>query len=60
LEILPDYAKYGKSAPLIRNKEIVDKSDLIIAFWNGESKGTKYSIDYAKTKQKKICIILEK
>lgn len=42
----PDYIKYGKSAPIIRNKEIVRLSDLVIAFWDGKSTGTKFVIDY--------------
>jgi len=41
----PDWDKYGKSAGFIRNKDIVRNSDLIIAFWDGQSKGTKSSID---------------
>lgn len=45
---LPDWAKYGNSAGIIRNKLIVESCDLLIAFWDGESKGTRFSIDYAK------------
>lgn len=48
LIIYPDYELYGKSAPLIRNKLIVDNADLVIAFWDGESSGTEYTISYAK------------
>ena len=51
--ISPDYKKYGKQAPLIRNKQIVDECDKLIAFWDGKSKGTKYTIDEA-TKQDKL------
>lgn len=32
----------------IRNEYMVDHSDLLIAFWNGEKGGTKNCIDYAK------------
>ncbi len=38
---LPDYAQYGKKAPLIRNTEIVRYADLILAFWDGSSHGTQ-------------------
>jgi hypothetical protein len=41
----PDWEKYGRSAGMIRNKDIVKNSDLVIAFWDGKSKGTKNSID---------------
>ena len=44
-EFLPDYQKYGRGAPLIRNKQIVDYADLVIAFWDGKSKGTKFTVD---------------
>ena len=41
----PNWEKFGKSAGFIRNQDIVKNSDLVIAFWDGESKGTKNSID---------------
>lgn len=43
----PDYEKYGKSAPLRRNEEMIAISDRIFAFWNGESPGTKFVINWA-------------
>lgn len=50
VEIRPDYAKNGRGATFIRNREIVDNADMVVAFWNGTSKGTKYTIDYANKK----------
>ena len=47
-EFYPDYKKYGRAAPIVRNKVIVDYADKVIAFWNGKSKGTKWVIDYCK------------
>jgi len=47
-EYLPNYSLYGKRATFIRNRAIVENSDLLIAFWDGESKGTKYTLNYAK------------
>lgn len=44
-EFLPEYNKYGKSAPLKRNITIIKYVDLVLAFWDGKSKGTKYVID---------------
>ena len=46
--IYPDYELYGKSAPLIRDKLIVENSDMLIAVWDGESTGTEFTISYAK------------
>jgi len=48
LIIKPEYEKYGKSAPLRRNKTIVENSDILVAIWDGSSNGTKFAIDYAK------------
>ena len=45
---LPQYEKYGRAAPIVRNKEIVDYADKVIAFWDGKSKGTLSVIKYAE------------
>lgn len=37
---LPDYAKHLRVAPIRRNAQIVEAADLIVAFWDGKSKGT--------------------
>ena len=44
-KFLPEYSKYRKSAPLKRNIQIIEYSDLVLAFWDGSSRGTKYVID---------------
>lgn len=43
----PDWEKYGKSAGMIRNIEMLKYADHLIAFWDGQSKGTKQIIDNA-------------
>jgi len=55
-EFLPNYKKYGKSAPLKRNITIIENADLVIAFWNGKSHGTKFVIDNCKKKNIPILI----
>lgn len=60
LIFLPDYDKYGKSAPLIRNKLIVENADEVIAIWDGVSRGTKFSIDYAKLIGKPVKVFIVK
>jgi hypothetical protein len=42
-----DWCRYGKSAGLKRNIEMAAYADALIAFWDGESKGTKYMIELA-------------
>ncbi len=43
-EYLPDYQSYGRSAPLKRNLTIIEHADLVLAFWDGSSRGTAYVI----------------
>lgn len=52
----PNYKVYGKRAPLVRDEEMVDFADVVIAFYDGKSRGTKYVINYSKKIGKK-CII---
>lgn len=54
--IIPDWS-IGRHAGFIRNSDIVNKSDIIIAFWNGISKGTLDSIKKAKKANKEMYII---
>ena len=43
-----DWERWGKSAGFIRNQEIVDSADFVVAFWDGESKGTHHTVSLAK------------
>jgi len=52
----PDWRKYGKIAGPIRNKQIVKEVDIVFAFWDCKSKGTKNAIGLAKTMKKKVHI----
>ena len=58
LEIFPaDWKKYGKSAGFRRNEQMANVADALIAFWNGESHGTKHMIDICKEKGLEINVI---
>lgn len=52
-----DWKKYGKSAGYIRNSLMADNADALIAFWDGQSRGTKNMIDTAKKKELAVKII---
>jgi len=41
---LPEYDVYGRRAPLVRNIAIIDRADMVLAFWDGKSRGTAYVI----------------
>ena len=47
---LPDWKRYGRAAGLKRNIEMVENADVLIAIWDGKSKGTKYTIKKAREK----------
>lgn len=51
-----EWKKYGISAGFIRNKQMAEYCDIVIAFWDGKSKGTKHMIDYAKSLNKKVFV----
>ena len=59
-EFLPEYSRYRRGAPIVRNKKIVDYADKIIVFWDGRSRGTLSVIKYAERVGKKLEIILYK
>ena len=56
-EFLPDWNRYGKSAGFRRNGSIVMNSDEVIAFWDGQSRGTANTISIARTFGKPVYII---
>ena len=48
---------YGKGAPLVRNKVMVDLADMVIVIWDGKSKGSMQTIKYTKATGKKLILI---
>ena len=58
LIIRPDYEKYGRAAPIKRNEEMVNAADTVLAVWDGESRGTKYTLGYARRLNKKTIEVI--
>lgn len=52
-----DWNKYGKKAGYVRNVEMAENADALIAFWDGKSKGTKHMIDIATERNLPIRVI---
>ena len=50
-EFKPEYDRYGRGAPLKRNITIIENADIVLAFWDGKSRGTKYVIDACEERQ---------
>ncbi len=57
-EFLPEYSRYGRGAPIKRNDTIIQNSDMVLAFWDGKSRGTKYVIDKCRKTNVKIEVIM--
>ena len=57
---LPDYNKYGyMKAPHVRNSEMLDlRPDLVVAFWDGASRGTRSVIAKAKDRNLQVQEVL--
>jgi hypothetical protein len=47
-EFPADWDRYGRSAGPRRNKQMGDYADTLIAFWDGQSRGTQHMINYSK------------
>ena len=56
---LPDWAVHGRAAGAIRNRIIVESADEVVAFWDGASKGTKISMDFATQMHKPLKVFKE-
>ena len=57
LIFLPDWKKYGKTAGFVRNTHIINNADLVVAFWDEQSKGCEDSLKKAEKLNKKVLII---
>lgn len=60
IEFLPEYGKYGKAAPLRRNIEIIEYADCVLAFWDGESRGTAFVIQKCREMGKPCQVYMHK
>lgn len=52
-----NWKKYGKSAGYIRNEEMAKYADMLVAFWDGKSRGTKHMIKTMKQFNKPVRVI---
>ena len=60
LILRPSYQRYGRGAPIIRNAQMVDIADEVLVIWDGSSKGTKNTIEYAQSKNKPVKLVIVK
>lgn len=57
----PDWGKYGRAAGPVRNRQMLEyaleKKAMVIAFWDGRSRGTKNMIDQARKAGAEVNIV---
>ena len=58
-EFLPEYERYGKAAPLQRNLALLAEADLVLAFWDGRSRGTAFVIRECRRRGVPLRVIRE-
>ena len=56
VEHLPDWKRLRRRAGFVRNKTIVDDSDEVHAWWDGESRGTASTIELARKAGKPVTV----
>ena len=51
------WKELGKKAGYVRNKEMAEVSNALIAFWDNKSRGTKHMIDLAKERKLHVRVV---
>lgn len=52
-----EWSEHGKAAGPIRNTKIIESAELVVAFWDMRSPGTKDSINKARKLNKQLLVI---
>ena len=53
-EFIPNWDAHGKAAGYLRNEQIVEACEELVAFWDGKSRGTMHSITLAENANKPV------
>ena len=61
VELFPaDWNAYGKGAGIRRNRQMAEVANALIAFWDGQSRGTYNMISEAKARQLPTKVVIYK
>jgi len=52
-----DWKSHGRAAGPIRNAEMAEVSDALIAFWDGQNPGTRSMIELARKKDLQVSVV---
>lgn len=53
-----NWDRYGKAAGYKRNEQMANNADILIAFWDGKSRGTLHMINLAKEHGLKVKVVM--
>lgn len=57
-EYKPNWTAYGKAAGQVRNRKIIERADIVLALWDGRSKGTAGALRHAKRLNKRVRVVV--
>ena len=57
LILRPQYQRFGRGAPIRRNREMVELADRVVAVWDGVSRGTAGTVAYAQRLGKEVTVV---
>ena len=55
-EFPADWAHLGRGAGFVRNRAIVEAADVVVAFWDGRSRGTAHTIGLAREAGRRVVV----
>jgi hypothetical protein len=55
---MPEWERLGKGAGMVRNREMANVADALIAVWDGKSKGTRNMIELASARRLPCFVLL--
>lgn len=59
LKVFPaDWNTFGKRAGYIRNEQMANYADALVAFWDGQSRGTQHMINIARQHGLNVRVVL--
>ena len=54
----PRYDRFGRGAPMERNRRIVEYADCVVAIWDGDSRGTEFVIRACRDTGKPVSVYI--
>ena len=57
LTVKPRYERYGRAAPILRDEAMVDMADAVLVIWDGVSRGSRHTADYARKQGKPLTVV---